>query len=237
MLINTKHIVTFDDAADDLGRVTDMVDDGGAVLILKDGQPAYAVVAFSDVQEDDARPRQRPAEQAAPSGPSSTQSSSSSASSNEKSRGACGCDRHGAGQHRHHGPRPSQQPNGGGRARDNAHQPRGDNAQPPRGDRGGPRPFGGAQGRTGMPWFDDGAAGYGHGGAGRNPWADWAGHFGAGAFSTGPSEGGESANRGAQQPQFLPDDLKGIVPDDVLEAGQHLVSRLMGLFTPPADAE
>jgi len=56
MLINTKHIVMFDDAANDFPRIANMVDDDGAVLILRDGKPAYAVVSFDDVQEDE-RPR------------------------------------------------------------------------------------------------------------------------------------------------------------------------------------
>ncbi|MCL1801185.1 MAG: hypothetical protein FWG25_07485, partial [Promicromonosporaceae bacterium] len=67
MLINTKHIVLFDDAAADFPRIADMVDNDGAVLILKDGKPAYAVVAFDDVQEAD-RAEGLSGEGAAPAG-------------------------------------------------------------------------------------------------------------------------------------------------------------------------
>jgi len=53
MLINTKHIVMFDDAVNDFNQIAQMVDTGGAVLVIKDGRPAYAVVSFEDVQEAD----------------------------------------------------------------------------------------------------------------------------------------------------------------------------------------
>ncbi|MDR2702885.1 MAG: hypothetical protein LBB58_00870, partial [Cellulomonadaceae bacterium] len=56
MLVNTRHIVLFEDAAEDLGRIADMVDSDGAVLMLKDGKPAYVIVAFEDVEEGDPYP-------------------------------------------------------------------------------------------------------------------------------------------------------------------------------------
>ena len=50
MLVSTKHIVMFDDAADDLGRIADMVDNDGAVLMLRFA--ALAATLPEDVGED-----------------------------------------------------------------------------------------------------------------------------------------------------------------------------------------
>jgi len=92
MLINTKHIVMFDDAANDFSRITDMVDNDGSVLIIKDGRPAYAVVSFDEVQEAD-----RPATGSTPKAEEATCGCG-------KPQSQCGCGGHGKGHgHGSHG--------------------------------------------------------------------------------------------------------------------------------------
>ena len=205
MLINTKHIVMFDDAANDFGRIARMVDDDGAVLVIKDGRPAYAVVSFDDVQEADrpatgSTPKVEPvAEPTCPCG---------------KPQSQCGCGGHGGGG------------GCGGHGGHGGHKHGG-------GGHGGHGDSGHAHART-VPHFGHGSdAGHLHSVGGDGIWfnsapaddnGDWEVNFEAGPGFDPLFHGG---------PGFSVDDFIGKMPPEMVEAGKRFVSQLsplIGLF-------
>jgi len=204
----------FDDAAGDFERIAAMVDNDGAVLILKDGKPAYAVVSFDDVQEAEPTP---PVDQADDTEPRCA------CGRHAKSECHCGGNQAHGGHGHEHGPGGHEHGPGGHGHHHGGHGP---NAHPH-----AHHTHPGAE-----ETWEPHAGGYGHGGAGFGIWGD-NGHPGF-PFSAGDFIGGAATDflgRGfpgarAPRPEFRIDDFIGKVPPDVIDAGQHLVGRLMDLF-------
>ena len=233
MLINTKHIVMFDDAANDFGRIANMVDDDGAVLIIKDGRPAYAVVPFDEVQE-----AERPASGSTPK----VEKVEEPKCGCGKPQSQCGCGGHGGsgsgcGGHGGHG----HGHNHGGHS--HGGQAGGEPRTETRPAGPGFGPFGGSgfgDGGFGGPFFGGGggagrtfAEHFGHGGdAGHlhpdgepaSPDNDWDFEFHAGRGFDPLFQGG---------PNFSVDEFIGKMPPEMVEAGKRFVSQLsplIGLF-------
>ena len=225
MLINTKHIVMFDDAASDFGRIANMVDEDGAVLVIKDGRPAYAVVPFSEVQE-----AERPASGSIPKAAAPKPAPEPTCACG-KPQSQCGCGGHGGsggcGGHGGHGH--------GGRSNEGHSHGSRDQAGPGRGG------FGGGFGGFGVPNVETMFTGrgqhfaehFGHGGdAGHlhpdaeqvEPENDWDFEFHAGPGFDPLFQ---------RDPNFSMDEFIGKMPPEMVEAGKRFVSQLsplIGLF-------
>ena len=225
MLVNTKHIVMFDDAADDLGRIADMVDNDGAVLMLRDGQPAYVLVAFEDVEE------------AGGTLPGKKASSKDGAEKSGKHGGHGGYGGHdGKGKHKCTcGQNPGgycEHDHGAGGKGCGGHGQGHGHGRSAGGEREGRRA--GGPGANGKPWWF-GAGAEGLSGEGSPlPFPP----FGFGAWQ--PSDGDDEPTTPAPdafahgKPDFLPPELNDLVPPDVMEAGKNLLNGLMGFFGPPS---
>lgn len=246
MLVNTKHIVMFDDAADDLGRIADMVDNDGAVLMLRNGQPAYVMVAFEDVQEAGGKlPGKKAKPETAASGGAPKASSGSNPSKDGagkhgghgghgKGKHKCTCGQNPGGYCEHdHGA-------GGGGCGGHGQGGQGNKAGDGRRAGGNAGASGSGTGRMGGNWWfgaDENAEGS------PLPFPP----FGFGGWHPAEGEGARAERDGVRaervdpladafshgKPDFLPPELNDIVPPDVMEAGKHLVDRLMGIFGPP----
>lgn len=227
MLVNTKHIVMFDDAADDLGRIADMVDNDGAVLMLRDGQPAYVLVAFEDVEEAGGTlsgKKAKSASSAKESAPKDGGAKHGHKGHGEKGKHKCTCGQNPGGYCEHdHGA-------GGGGCGGKGH------GRGASGGREGRRP--GGPGTGTKPWWF--GAEIGEEGA-PLPFPP----FGFGAWH--PTDGDDEPTAAPKapkpdafshgKPDFLPPELNDLVPPDVMEAGKNLLNGLMGFFGPPSAEE
>jgi len=240
----------FDDAADDLGRIVDMVDNDGAVLLLRDGKPAYVMVSFDDVEEaNSSLPGDKPEHDGKGHGKHGKGKHKCTCGRNpggycDHESGECACDHSGEAQ-----PQAEPRPDGccgghghgghghgkGGLGKGHGHGTPGGCGCGGGGHRhGDPRPefvdegplfgipgFGGPgfPGGRGLPGFgapnlDDLGAAFG-------------GHPRAKTEPTTPQDFSHG------QPGFLPPELNNLIPEDVMQAGQNLVNRLVGLFGTP----
>ena len=210
MLINTKHIVMYDDAASDFGRIANMVDDDGAVLIIKDGRPAYAVVPFAEVQE-----QERPASGSIPKTEAPKPAAEPTCGCG-KPQSQCGCGGHGGasggcGGHGGHG------------------HGRGGHSRGGFGGFGVPNVETIFTGRGGQHYAEH----FGHGGDAGHlhpdtepdaPESDWDFEFHAGPGFDPLFQ---------RDPNFSMDEFIGKMPPEMVEAGKRFVSQLsplIGLF-------
>ncbi len=51
MLVDTKNLISILEANENFARVTDLVDENGSAIILKDNKPKYVVIEFSDIEK------------------------------------------------------------------------------------------------------------------------------------------------------------------------------------------
>jgi hypothetical protein len=211
MLINTKHIVMFDDAVTDFGRIAHMVDDDGAVLVIKDGRPAYAVVPFDEVQE-----AEKPPTGSTPKVEEPTCDGGKPQSECCGGKGECGGHGHGA-SHGGHGHGAGHGHGGAGHGHGGSH------------GQGGHTHSRTAPWESGSPRSAEGGF-FGHGSdAGHIHHGDegddqWGFDFHAGPGFDPLFNGG---------PNFSIDEFIGQIPPDMVEAGKRFVSQLsplIGLF-------
>lgn len=52
MLINTKNLISITEANQNFLKVAEMVDENGAVIVLKDDAPRYLILEFGQVQNE-----------------------------------------------------------------------------------------------------------------------------------------------------------------------------------------
>jgi len=53
MIVNTNNLVTLTEADENFSRVTRLVDENGAVVILKNNIPRYVLIEYSQFQDED----------------------------------------------------------------------------------------------------------------------------------------------------------------------------------------
>jgi hypothetical protein len=188
MYENIKHIMTFDDAAEDLSNVANIVDNDGAVLIIRDGKPAYVVASYEEALG------------------TPTAGATAGATASAGSEAKCDCGGH-TKSACHCGHRPGSEDGKHCHGHDEHREER--------------RPAGGTSRNRSRSGAGDFGFDFGFGQGGGNPLP-----FGMpGGFPFGAP-----ARPSFGTPNVSPEDLINMVPDDVVDAGQQLVNRLMGLF-------
>lgn len=52
MLVDTKNLISIIEASKNFSRVTELVDESGSAIIIKDNKPKYVVLEFKDTENE-----------------------------------------------------------------------------------------------------------------------------------------------------------------------------------------